>query len=126
MYSIFKYNYILYLEKNFTSKFTMSPTKKISVLPPVIKKIGLKNYVCFFVVNNNNNQISRPIGLICVDRHKKIKIYDFNNYDFCHEYDFYKAYYNLNSNNFWPNKNIETEEFLRICLQDLYKIFTNC
>lgn len=125
MYNIFKYNYILYLQKTYNNKFSLSQNNKIIVLPPIIKKIGLNSYVCFFVINKNDTgNINRPIGLITVNKNKKIKIYDFNFFDFCQEQNFYKSYYNVSNNNFWPNKTPQNEEFLRICLQDLYKIYS--
>ena len=124
MYSVFKYNFILYLQKTYKNKFSLSLNKKIIVLPPILKKIGLKIYVCFFVINKNfNNDVNRPIGLICVSRNKKIKIYDFNEYDFCTENNFYKTYYNFSNKNFCLNTP-ENEELLRIYLQNLYNIYS--
>lgn len=122
MYSVFKLNYMYQLEQSFKGKFGLPAN--IFVLPPIIKRLGLLYYVCFPVIESCENcSIKRPVGLICINKFEKIKVYNFNEYDFCSENNFYKEYYKITNTNFWPKKSLESEKLLRTNLLELNKIF---
>jgi len=128
MINIFKYNNIIELEKKYQNYFKLA--NKITLLPPILKKIGIKYYICFMAVEmpnlkNYHLPIKRPIGLILFNKNLKEEMsFDLNDYEFCFsQNDFEKEYFLLEENeNFWPNKTDENEEKFKIILDKLLNI----
>lgn len=128
MSNIYKYNFVLELEKKYKDKFKFSNNKNITIMPPILKKIGLLYYLTFPVITDENSElknVARPIGLITINKNKKEKIFDMAEYEFCSNSDsFEKSYYVVDNNSpFWPNKTKENEEHYKVLLdlaQNLY------
>lgn len=81
-YSIFKLSYIMYLQKKYYSVFKLGK-ENIYVLPPVLKRRGLSLSLAFPVAKRmGRNFVSRPIGVILVNKNAKERFYDMNEFEF--------------------------------------------
>ncbi len=121
MLNLCKYSFFTELEKKYQGYFKLA--KNVYLLPPILKKVGIINYLAFLVVENNEEKnIKRPIGIILINRITgQEKIYDMSEYDFCPTLsDFDYIYYNLNLENiFFPNKSLEMQEYFKVSLDYL-------
>ncbi|NCB48399.1 MAG: hypothetical protein EOM55_02065 [Clostridia bacterium] len=92
-YTIFKLSYILYLQKKYYPTFKLGE-ENIYVLPPILKRRGLFFSLAFPVAKRfDKNTISRPVGVILVNKNAKEKFYDMSDYEFTNfSQDFKKKY----------------------------------
>ena len=128
MSNIYKYNFVLELEKKYKNKFKFSNNKNITIMPPILKKIGFLYYLAFPVIKDESKElknVARPIGIIIVNKKNKEKTFDMAEYEFCENLDsFKKSYYVVDNHSpFWPNKTKENEEHYKVLLdlaQNLY------
>ena len=120
-----KYKNILELENKYKNTFSFCKTNKISLLPPILKKIGRNYFFAFLVIEDNlpyNNEVKRPIGIICINlKNQKEYFYDLKSYEFCSKNNDFNLIYYQTNNTFWPKRTIENEEKYRICLDYLQK-----
>ena len=117
MGNVFKFKSILNFEQTNKESFTIcSKNNEISLLPPILKKVGLFFHLAFPVVEldkkNNLINIKRPIGVVLINKNGKEKIFDLANFEFCNNLDnFDKIYYSVNTSSpYWPNKSPLNEE----------------
>lgn len=92
-YTIFKLSYILYLQKKYYPVFKLGE-ENVYVLPPVLKRNGLFFSLAFPVAKRfDKNTISRPVGVILVNKNAKEKCFDMSNFEFTDfSQDFKKKY----------------------------------
>ncbi|MDR0850586.1 MAG: hypothetical protein LBN07_03855 [Christensenellaceae bacterium] len=132
MYTMYKYSDILHMESTFAKHFAeLSPSKKIIICPPVLKKHGIGYVLAYLVIPepleiSNRSSIRRPIGAIYRNKKNKriIKIISCKNHEFTYDHDsFEHEYYDLqNYPDFWPNRNRENEEQFKLALEQLYRV----
>ena len=132
MYRLYKYSDILHLESAYAKHFAnMSPSKKIVVCPPVLKKYHGRYILAYLVLPEpieiaNHSGVKRPIGAIY--RYRKtgriIKIISCKNQEFAMNHDsFEHEYYDIEDYpDFWPNRNRENEEHLKLALENLFRV----
>jgi len=62
MYNIFKYKYLQEIQEKYKSSFKLCKSNLISVLPPILKRIGAIYYLAFLVIENEltttNNDVN--------------------------------------------------------------------
>ena len=131
MYSLFKYYDILELEQEYESEFdNINPSKKISVLPPVLKKYFGKTVLAYLVMSQPENQdhhygVTRPIGAILrnIKTKRVIKVVNCAFSEFAPDRnDFVREYYDLEDHeDWWPHRNPTNEEAYRIALEKCLK-----
>jgi len=92
-YTIFKLSFILYLQKKYYPVFKLGK-ENVYVLPPVLKRSGLFFSLAFPVAKRfDKNTISRPVGVILVNKNVKEKCFDMIKYEFTNfSQDFEKKY----------------------------------
>jgi len=92
-YTIFKLSYILYLQKKYYPVFKLG-NENVYVLPPVLKRNGLFFSLAFPVAKRfDEKTISRPVGVILVNKNAKEKCFDMSVYEFTnYSQDFKKKY----------------------------------
>lgn len=90
--NFFRLSYVMKLQDKYQNSFKLK-TSFLFVLPPTFKRVNFKTYLVFPVVNRiSYDKISRPIGVIFVDRFGKEKIFDFEEYEMFSSKDFSKTY----------------------------------
>ena len=110
-YQCFRLNYIMYLQKKYYKNFK-NWDSDILILPPVFKRIGLNLLLCFPVAKRlEQDNISRPVGVITVNKQGKETVYNMQNYEFSFEnQDFVHKY----------PYNIKAQEVIKVTLDKLY------
>lgn len=110
-YQCFRLNYIMYLQKKYYKNFK-NWDSDILILPPVFKRIGLNLLLCFPVAKRlGQDNISRPVGVITVNKQGKEIVYNMQNYEFSFEnQDFVHKY----------PYNIKAQEVIKVTLDKLY------
>ncbi len=119
MLNLYKYSYIIELEKNYRNYFKFASS--ITLLPPILKKVGVIYYLAFMAIESGNS-VKRPIGVVLVNKVTgQEKVYDMSEYEFCPSYpDFEYEYYNLKlSQLYYPNLSLELEENFKVSLDKL-------
>jgi len=125
----FKVAFLKELENKVKLQFFSSETGiSLSVLPPILKRINLKLYMFFIVINKPNIEdnycYKNPIAIIKTDTKtdKILEFFDLTKYDFCNnEVDFCSFKQNIpTSKNFYPNLDVDQEEALRLYLEELF------
>jgi hypothetical protein len=113
-YTFFKLSYILYLQKKYYPTFKLGD-ENVYVLPPILKRVGLCYSLAFPVAKRFDKMtISRPVGVILVNKKGKEKVYDLANFEFTNaSQDFGKKY---------TYKTYE-QEFLKVTLNLLLSCF---
>lgn len=129
MFNVYKYKYVSELEQKYQNHFKFCSTNKITLLPPVLKKVGIIYYLAFLVIEDNlekTKMVKRPIGVILINKNTKGKeqVFDFSEYEYCENKDnFEHIYYTVDSYSpLWPNKNEENKESFKIILDTLRNI----
>ena len=104
----FKVAFLEELENKAQSKFKIDSNISICVLPPILKKINLRLYMFFLVVEkpnpSNNYTFKNPIGIIktYTNSDKVLEIYDLTKFDFCNCKIDFSTYKKNNLTNFQP------------------------
>ncbi|MBQ3214463.1 MAG: hypothetical protein IJB10_05635 [Clostridia bacterium] len=129
MFNVYKYKYVSELEQKYQNHFKLCSTNKITLLPPILKKVGIIYYLAFLVIEDNIEKIKtvkRPIGVILINKNTKGKeqVFDFAEYEYCKNKDnFEHIYYTVDNNSpLWPNKSEENKESFKIILDYLRNI----
>lgn len=110
-YQCFRLNFIMYLQKKYYKNFK-NWDSDILILPPIFKRIGLNILLCFPVAKwLEDDNISRPVGVITINKQGKETIYNLQDYEYSFEnQDFDQRYlYNLKS-----------QEMIKVSLDKLY------
>ncbi len=110
-YQCFRLNFIMYLQKKYYKNFK-NWDSDILVLPPIFKRIGLNLLLCFPVAKRlEQDNISRPIGIITINKQGKETVYNMQNYEFSFENQDYSHKYPYN---------IKAQEVIKVTLDKLY------
>lgn len=92
-YTVFKLSYIMHLQKKYYPVFKLG-NENIYVLPPIFKRKGLSISLAFPVAKRlGKNFVSRPVGVILVNKNAKERFYDMSEFEFTSfSQDFEKKY----------------------------------
>ncbi len=110
-YQCFRLNFIMYLQKKYYKNFK-NWRSDILVLPPVFKRIGLNVLLCFPIAKwLEEDNISRPIGVVSIDKQGKETLYNLQDYEFSFEnqdFDYQYPY------------SLQSQEMIKVALDKLY------
>ncbi len=110
-YQCFRLNYIMYLQKKYYTEFKKW-NSKILILPPVFKRTGLNILLCFPIAKwFDDDNISRPIGVVTVNKQGAETLYNLQDYEFSFEnqdFDFRYPY------------SLKSQEAIKVALDKIY------